>query len=181
MGDVESSNNQYLTFQLGDDSLALDITRVREVLDLINITKIPRTPVFMLGVINLRGNVVPVIDLNHSLNMPPSQRTVDTCIIITECRLGTEQLLVGVLADVVQEVVNISSSELSPPPRMGVRFNPEFIRNLGRRGEDFITILNMDRILAENEVMEIGAMASLVPQGTANLNSSDESIQASQT
>jgi len=64
---------------------------------------------------------------------------------------------------------------------MGVRFNPEFIRNLGRRGEDFVTILNMDRILAENEVMEIRALASLVPQSTASLNSSDESMQVSQT
>ena len=114
--------------------------------------------------------------------MPSVERTLDTCIIIVECQLVTEQLLVGVLADAVQEVVNIFPSEMSPPPRMGVRFNPEFIRSMGRRGDDFVTILNMDRVLMENDSAEMRLMTSVVPQGdTAVDSTTSENAQSSQT
>ena len=181
MGEILNGSNQYLTFRLGDETFALDITRVREVLDLINITKVPRTPEFMLGVINLRGNVVPVIDLRLSLGMPPSAATVDTCIIIVEAQMGAEQLLVGVLADAVQEVVEILNEDLSSPPRMGVSFNPEFIRSMGRRGEDFLIVLNMDRILMEKDIGEMAMMTSLIPQGVARMDTpANIDIQGSQ-
>ena len=163
MGDITIENNQYLTFQLGTEYFALEITRVREVLDYINITKVPRTPDFMLGVINLRGNVVPVVDLHLSLGMPPQERTVDTCIVIVEIQIGAETIQIGALADSVQEVVNLSDTDISPPPKLGIKLNTEFIQGMGKRNEQFLIILNIDKVLTSREIEEVEIATSIVP------------------
>ena len=98
---------QYLTFKLDDEVFALDITKVREVLDFTTITKVPRTPEFMRGVINLRGSVVPVVDLRLKFAMTKTEQTVNTCIIITEVTLDGETTVLGALADSVQEVMDL--------------------------------------------------------------------------
>ncbi len=147
-----SENMQYLTFRLEDEVFALDITQVREVLDFTTVTKVPRTPDFMRGVINLRGSVVPVVDMRLKFGMSRTEQTVNTCIIIVELSLDGEKLVIGALADSVQEVLEIEPAHIEPPPRIGTRLNTEFIQGMGKRDEQFIIILNIDRIFSTDEL-----------------------------
>ena len=143
---------QYLTFKLDDEVFALDISKVREVLDFTFVTKVPRTPEFMRGVINLRGSVVPVIDMRLKFGMSRTEKTVNTCVIIVEINLEGERLVIGALADSVQEVVDLDASQIEPPPRIGTRLKTEFIKGMGKRGDHFIIILDIDRIFSTDEL-----------------------------
>src|SRR5512143_3853910 len=128
---------QYLTFRLGEEVFALDIAQVREVLDYPGITRVPRVPEFMRGVINLRGSVVPVVDLRLRFGMGVTERTVNTCVIIAEVEVRGERTLLGALADSVQEVVDLEPGQIDPPPRLGGSVSAEFIRGMGKRDEGF--------------------------------------------
>ncbi|MBE7415779.1 MAG: chemotaxis protein CheW [Deltaproteobacteria bacterium] len=150
-----SENMQYLTFRLEDEVFALDITQVREVLDFTTVTKVPRTPDFMRGVINLRGSVVPVVDMRLKFCMSRTEQTVNTCIIIVEISLDGEKLVIGALADSVQEVIEIEPGQIEPPPRIGTRLNTEFIKGMGKRDEQFIIILDIDKIFSSGELAVI--------------------------
>lgn len=149
MGIDESvTATQYLTFTLGSEEFALDISEVREVLDYTTITKVPRMPDFLRGVINLRGNVVPVVDLRMKLGMPPTERTVNTCIVITEIDMDGKTMHIGALTDSVQEVLDLDESQIQPPPRFGSRVDIDFIRGMGKRDDRFLIILDIDKVLA---------------------------------
>jgi purine-binding chemotaxis protein CheW len=143
---------QYLTFTLGEELFALEIMKVREVLDFTPITKVPRTPEFMLGVINLRGQVVPVIDLKMKFNMARTERTVNTCIIIVEVMLDGDTAVLGILADAVQEVFEMGQEQIEPPPKIGTRLNTEFIKGMGKREEGFTIILDIDKVFSYDEL-----------------------------
>lgn len=143
---------QYLTFRLEDEVFALDISQVREVLDFTAITKVPRSPDFMRGVINLRGSVVPVVDMRLKFSMTRTEQTLNTCIIIAEINVEGETLVLGALADSVQEVIELDPSNIEPAPRIGSRFDTEFIKGMGKRDEEFIIILDIDRIFSAGEL-----------------------------
>lgn len=143
---------QYLTFNLDKEIFAVDVLQVREVLDFVPPTRVPQTPPFMLGVINLRGSVVPVIDLRRKFGMPEAERNRDSCIIVMEVDLEGEVTVVGALADAVQEVLDLGPDQIEPPPRIGTRLNTEFIHGMGKRGEQFVILLNIDRIFSEEEL-----------------------------
>ena len=147
-----NETTQYLTFTLGEENFALEIAKVREVLDYTSITKVPRMPAFLRGVINLRGNVVPVIDLRLMLGMKAIQKTVDTCIVIVEIHIDGELTQVGALADSVKEVIDLDPSHIAPPPKLGIKLNNEFIRGMGKQGENFLIILDIDRVLSNSEL-----------------------------
>src|SRR5512147_552864 len=115
-----TETTQYLTFKLDDEVFALDITKVREVLDFTTVTKVPRTPEFMRGVINLRGSVVPVVDLRLKFGMT---KTVNTCVIIVEVKVDDETTILGALADSVQEVMDLGPENIEPAPKIGTRLN----------------------------------------------------------
>jgi purine-binding chemotaxis protein CheW len=139
---------QYLTFKLDNEVFALDIGKVREVLDFTSITKVPRTPEFMRGVINLRGGVVPVVDLRVKFGMSSTEKTVNTCIIITEVAVDNETAVLGVLVDSVQEVMDLEPHQIEPAPKIGTRLNTEFIRGMGKRDNAFIIILDIDTVFS---------------------------------
>ena len=143
---------QYLTFNLDDEVFALDISKVREVLDYTTITKVPRTPEFMRGVINLRGSVVPVVDLRLKLGMTQTEKTVNTCIIITEVAVEDETVVLGVLADSVQEVVDLEPGQIEPAPKIGTKLRTEFIKGMGKQNENFIIILDIDQVFSAEEL-----------------------------
>jgi purine-binding chemotaxis protein CheW len=143
---------QYLTFRLDEEIFALDITKVREVLDFTSITRVPRTPDFMRGVINLRGTVVPVVDMKLKLGMPRTEKTINTCIIIVELELDGDMVVLGALADSVQEVIELEPEKIEPPPRIGTGLKIEFIRGMGKRDDSFIIILNIDKVFSANEI-----------------------------
>ena len=154
---------QYLTFSLDREQFAVDIGSVREVLEFSAATKVPRTPDFMRGVINLRGSVVPVIDLRLKLGLSRTENTIDTCVIIIEVDAGGEKLVLGALADSVQEVIELDPKSIQPPPRMGTRVNIDFIRGIGKRDEQFIMLLDISRVLTDVEMRAVGLNATEPP------------------
>jgi len=143
---------QHLTFKLDDEVFALDISKVREVLEYTTVTKVPQTPAFMCGVINLRGGVVPVVDLRLKLGMTKAEKTVNTCIIIVEVELDGEKTVLGALADSVQEVFEFEPDQIEPAPKIGKRLKTEFIKGMGKRDDEFIIILDIDRVFSTDEL-----------------------------
>jgi purine-binding chemotaxis protein CheW len=146
---------QYLTFKLGGESFAVDVIKTQEVLDYMGPTRVPQTPPFMLGVINLRGRVVPVIDLRQKFGMPRAERTRDTSIIVMEILVDGEMNMVGALVDSVQEVLDLNANQLEPPPRIGTRLKTEFIKAMGNLKDDFLIILDIDRVFSTDDLMVI--------------------------
>lgn len=152
----EIASSQFLTFTLDKEQFAVEITKVREVLEFSTVTKVPRTPDFMRGVINLRGSVVPVIDLRLKLGLSRTEATIDTCVIIIEVETAEERLVLGALADSVQEVIELDPKFIQPPPRMGTRVNIGFIRGIAKRDEQFIMLLDINRVLTDEELRVVG-------------------------
>ena len=152
---------QYLTFKLQDEIFALDISTVREVLDFTVVTKVPRTPDFMRGVINLRGSVVPVIDLRLKFGMTVTEKTVNTCVIIVEVKVGGDTVILGVLADSVQEVMDLDADNIEPAPKIGIHLNTGFIKGMGKRSNGFLMLLDIDKVFSHSEldVVRTGASA----------------------
>jgi purine-binding chemotaxis protein CheW len=144
--------NQVLTFTLGGEVYAIDVANVREILELVPITRIPRTPGFMRGVINNRGSVVPVVDLRLKFGLSASEQSVDSCIIVTEVSLGGEVMVVGALADSVAEVVQLDSGQIDPPPRVGSSMSNRFIKGIGKRDGSFILVLDIDNLFSAEEL-----------------------------
>ncbi|MBF0158631.1 MAG: chemotaxis protein CheW [Magnetococcales bacterium] len=149
-------STQYLTFMLDDEVFAVDIAKVREVLEFTNITKVPRTPDFMRGVINLRGSVVPVVDMRLKFGMPSTAKTVNTCIIIVEIEHDDEVTVMGALADSVREVMELEPRQIEAPPKIGTRLRSDFLRGMGKHNDRFIMILEIDRIFSADELMAVG-------------------------
>jgi purine-binding chemotaxis protein CheW len=156
-----NDTRQYLTFKLGDEVFATDVAKVREVLDFSAITKIPRTPEFMSGVINLRGNVVPVVDLRLCFDMSKTEKTVNTCIVVVEMMVDGEANVIGALADSVEEVIDLEPDQIQPPPRIGTHVRTDFIKGMGRRDTQLIMILDMDRVFSVED------LSARVAEGTA--------------
>ncbi len=162
-----TETTQYLTFKLGDEVFAIEISKVREVLDFTTITKVPRTPDFMRGVINLRGNVVPVVDMRLKFGMTKTENTVNTCIIIVEISLDGDTTVLGALADSVQEVIELDPEKIEPAPRIGTRLRTEFIKGMGRRDETFIIILDIDKVFSVDELSLVRDAGDLPAPGGA--------------
>lgn len=160
---------QYLTFNLDDEVFALDIGKVREVLDFTTITKVPRTPEFMRGVINLRGSVVPVVDLRLKFGMSKTEKTVNTCVIIVEVTVDSETTILGALADSVQEVLDLGPDHIEPAPKIGTRLNTEFIKGMGKRDNKFIIILDIDKVFSTSELALVQATQAETPAGNETL------------
>lgn len=156
-----TDTSQYLTFMLDDEIYAIDIQQVREVLDFTEITRVPRMPDYMCGVINLRGGVVPVVDLRLKFDMSSTEKTVDTCIIIMEITIDGETNLIGALADSVSEVLVLEPDQIEPAPKLGMRLKTEFIKGMGKKKEDFIIILDIDKVFSAEELVNIAAEDSL--------------------
>jgi purine-binding chemotaxis protein CheW len=148
---------QFLTFKLSDEIFAVDIAKVREVLDFTMVTKVPRTPEFMRGVINLRGSVVPVVDLRLKFGMSKTENSVNTCIIIVEVAVDQETTILGCLADSVQEVMDLEPDQIEPAPKIGTRLRTDFIKGMGKRKENFVIILEIDKVFTGEELTQVQA------------------------
>lgn len=146
-------SGQYLTFQLGDELFAFDVLRTNEVLEVSQVTRIPGASDAMIGVINLRGSVVPVVDLRKRLNMPEMERTIDTSIIIIDTEYGDEKVILGVLVDAARQVIMLDKTQLELPPKVGMKLNIEYITAIGKSDNKFIILLNSDKIFSEKELI----------------------------
>jgi purine-binding chemotaxis protein CheW len=150
--DTIKEMTQYLSFNLDDEVFALDISKVREVLEYTTVTKVPQTPAFMQGVINLRGSVVPVIDMRLKFGMSVTEKTINTCVIIVDINLDGETTVLGAMADSVQEVFELETDEIEPAPKIGTRLKTEFIKGMGKRDDSFIIILDIDKVFSSEEL-----------------------------
>lgn len=149
--DEKSSRVQYLTFKMDQEIFALDVSIVREVLELSEITKVPRSPDYLLGVINVRGSVVPVADLRTRFGLPRIDSTVFSRIIVMELFLDGETTVMGALADSVHDVIELSGEEIGPAPKMGSRWRNDFIRGIARREDQFVIVLDIERVFSTEE------------------------------
>lgn len=149
---VKAQLHQYLTFKLDEEMFALDVSQVREILDVTTITKVPCSPDFMRGVINVRGSVLPVVDLRLKFRMTGTEQSVDTRIVVMEISLEGELITIGTMADAVHDVMDIDPADIDPPPKVGGKWNVEFIKGIGKHNEAFIIILNVDRIFSAHEL-----------------------------
>lgn len=155
MTETEAIITQCLTFTLGEESYALDVAKVREVLEMAHITPLPRAPEYLRGVINVRGSVVPVVDLRLKLGMARTEKTIDTCIVVLDISTESGSTTVGTLVDAVQEVVDFDAKAIEPPPKLGMSVNTEFILGIGKRDDRFVMILDIQKVFAEEELVTL--------------------------
>ncbi|MBF0126503.1 MAG: purine-binding chemotaxis protein CheW [Magnetococcales bacterium] len=155
-----TSSTQYLTFMLGTEVFAVDIAKIREVLEFTTVTKVPRTPAFMCGVINLRGSVVPVVDMRLKFRMDKTDKTVNTCIIILEIAQDDGVVVMGALADSVREVMELGPDQIEPPPKIGLRLRADFLKGMGKDDGRFIMILDIDKIFSVEELSAVQEAAA---------------------
>jgi purine-binding chemotaxis protein CheW len=157
-----SETRQYLTFKLNGEMFGVDVAQVREILDYVKITKVPQTPEFMCGVINLRGSVVPVIEMNMKFGMMRTERTVDTCIVVVEVEIDGDKTVIGALVDSVQEVYEIEPQNIEPAPKIGTKLNTEFIKGMGKRDDNFIILLDIDKVFSLEELTNVQEASNVI-------------------
>jgi chemotaxis signal transduction protein len=154
---------QYLTFEVANEEYAIDILRVREILVYSSLTSVPRAPEFIAGVMNLRGTVVPVVDLRNKLGLPPTTITGTTCVVIVDIHSDGQSSHVGLLADDVRQVMSLAADDVEPAPAFGTKIDLAFLRGMGDLGDHFALILDIDRLLT---ALELNAAAAAVEHRT---------------
>jgi len=166
---VPAEGAQYLGFCIAGEEYAIGILRVREILEYDTLTKVPTTPPSIRGVINLRGSVVPVVDLAVKFGLPESVISKRTCIVVVEVNLDGERAVMGVLADAVSQVIDLPASEVEPPPPFGTRVRVDCLIGMGRAGRKFVLLLDIDKLLSLDELEiarpETGTTAAPPPEG----------------
>lgn len=150
---------QYLTFTLGGEMFAVETLSVKEIIEYGQITAVPMMPPSIRGVINLRGAVVPVIDLKARFGTQPTEVTRRTCIVIIELGTGDEHQVIGIVVDTVSEVLEIPLADIEPPPAFGARIRADFISGMGKIAGRFVILLEMGRVLSVDELASLGSLA----------------------
>ena len=156
---VQDQLRQYLTFRAGNENLAISILDVKEIIEINTITDVPMTPDYIRGVINLRGNVVPVIDLSARLGRQSSVITNRSCIVLVQVDYNEDAQLLGMLVDAVDEILEIPETNIMPPPDFGADIRTDFIQAMGRVGDAFIILLNINRVLSVKELSQLKQVA----------------------
>ena len=149
------AKGQYLTFFVAGEEYAVNILKVKEIVEYDTVTTVPNTARWIRGVTNLRGNVVPVIDLSVKFGLPPSAVSKLSCIVITEVSYDGECLTIGVIADSVNQVLDFAENEIEPPPPFGTKVRIEFLLGMGRMGKKFCLILDIDKVLSTDELLAV--------------------------
>jgi len=155
---LQSLGGKYMTFQLAEEDYGIEILKVREIIGLMEITRVPRCPAFVRGVINLRGRVIPVIDLRLKFGMDASAATEQTVIIVAHCQVAGRALTMGVLVDRVLEVLNIEGTQIEPPPDLGeVSIDGDFILGVGKHAHRVVFLLDIAKVLSGAEAAQLAA------------------------
>lgn len=143
----------YLTFKLGEEVFAAHVSKVLNILEMTKVTKVPKAPEYMKGVINLRGQVLPLVDTRLKFGMTETEYTTNTCILVIDIEIGNEQVQLGALVDSVQEVIEIDDSSIQPPPSIGSKYKSEFIDGVVQINDEFVMLLNMNYIFSVDEII----------------------------
>ena len=152
--------NQYLTFYVAGEEYAVTILKVTEIIECVSLTYVPGTPSWIRGVLNLRGAVVPVVDLAVKFGLAPTVLTPRTCVVMVELEHEGERLVLGVMADSVHQVVELGPDQIQPPPSFGPKVRVDCIQGMGNSGAGFVVLLDIDRVLSSSDVLA----ASLVEE-----------------
>ncbi len=152
---VNTKIRTYLSFRLDNEVFASDVSKVLNILELSPITKVPKSPEYMRGVINLRGSVLPVVDLRVKFGMSPTVETVDTCIIVLNINVDDDDITLGILVDAVSEVLEIEDKEIEASPSIGTKYKTEFIQGMWKKEEGFIMILDINRVFSTDEIIQV--------------------------
>lgn len=153
--DKEQDVRQYLTFMIAGEEYAISLLQVKEIIEYDTVTPVPKTPEWVRGVINLRGSVVPVIDLAVKFRLPASVAGRLTCIVITEVECGGEATIMGVMADSVRQVIDLKPEDVEHPPTFGTRVKVDYLLGMARSGKKFCLILNTEKVLSTDELLEL--------------------------
>ena len=156
--DLSKLAGKYLTFRLGKEEYGLEILTVREIIGMMDVTSVPRTPDFIRGVINLRGKVIPVIEIRRKFGLEGVEDTDMTCIIVVQVNRDETQVTMGIIVDEVSEVLDVSADQLEPSPEFGTSINTDFILAMGRMDEKLIMLLDVDQVLSSGELRQLGQM-----------------------
>ncbi len=150
--------NQYLTFRLAEEEFGVGILQVKEILEYGGVTSVPMVPDFIKGVINLRGNVVPVMDLKARFQMQSGELDKRACVVIVEVNMNGEETVMGILVDAVSEVMEIPPQDIEPPPPFGSKVSVDFIKGMAKVDKQFTMLLDIDKILSEEELAVVGSI-----------------------
>lgn len=150
--DQSSERNHYLTFKLDEEFFTVNVYNVREILECGKITRMPDAPPFMRGIINVRGSVIPVIDLRQKFGFGMTEEKESARIIVLEIERDTGRLVIGALADSVKEVIELHSDQVEPPPDMGTRWKKDYITGVGKYGDEFIMLLDTHKLFTNDEL-----------------------------
>ena len=171
------ASRQYLTFTVAGEMFGIAISSIKEIIEYRDPTEVPMMPGFMRGVINLRGRVVPVIDLSVRFGRGKGENTRRTCIVIVEIHQDEQQLDIGVVVDAVSAVLEIADADIEPPPQFGAKLRADFINGMGKVGEKFVIILDIDRVLSVEELAMLGGEQQ-APAGAAAMLAAPAKVQA---
>jgi purine-binding chemotaxis protein CheW len=149
---------QYLTFGLGTETFAIGIMAIKEIIEYASLTEVPMMPAYVRGVINLRGSVVPVLDLPVRFGKASSEVTKRTCIVIIDVMLGSDRHVLGLVVDAVNAVLDIPQSDIEPPPAFGASIRTEFIRGMVKINSKFVIVIDVDHVLAADEVQALAGI-----------------------
>jgi purine-binding chemotaxis protein CheW len=153
--DTEQNVQQYLTFMIGGEEYAVSLLKVKEIIEYDTVTQVPKTPEWIRGVINLRGSVVPVIDLAVKFRQAPSVAAKLTCIVITEVQCGDEAAVMGIMADSVRQVIDLRPQDIEEPPTFGTRIRVDYMLGMARSGKKFCLLLDTEKVLSTDELLEL--------------------------
>ncbi len=169
---IAKGSNSYLSFKLGEELFSAHVSKVLNILEMTKITKVPKAPEYMLGVINLRGSVLPLVDTRIKFGIPVTEFTAETCIIVLEVELNGDSVQVGAVVDSVQEVLEVEKEKILPPPDIGSKYKSEFIKGIMKINEEFIMLLDMDKVFAVEEKITIKQIGD-----TANIKKEEDVAQ----
>lgn len=156
--DMSAFSGMYLTFQLGGETYGLEILKVQEIIGMMNVTRVPRTPNFVRGVINLRGKVIPVVDLRLKFGLESKEDTNRTCIIVVQVARGNESVTMGILVDEVSEVLDINGEQIEPAPTFGDTVSTDFILGMGKVAQKVVMLLDVEKVLSSGEIAMVDQM-----------------------
>ena len=154
---LTTDGSQFLTFQLGNELYGVDILRVQEIKGYTTVTKIPNTPPHIKGVLNLRGTIVPIVELRTKFGMPTIEYTLFTVIVV----VVIQEKIMGFVVDAVSDVLNIDKKDIQPPPQFGAKVDVSFLNGIGKSGDKLVALLDMDRLLSDSDLQEVAAVAAV--------------------
>jgi len=158
---LTSDGSQFLTFQLGDELYGVDILRVQEIKGYTTVTKIPNTPPHIKGVLNLRGTIVPIVELRTKFGMPTIDYTMFTVIVV----VVVKEKIMGLVVDAVSDVLDIDKKDIQPPPQFGAKVDVSFLGGIGKSGDKLIALLDMDRLLSDGDMQDAAMATAANSQG----------------